>query len=49
MRELNTGFTAAILDPADSEIPVSDEKKAIFYAAAELNVRCLPSELELIH
>jgi len=48
-RELNTGFTAAILDPADNEPPVSDEKKAIFYAAAELNVRCLPSELELKH
>jgi hypothetical protein len=34
--------TAAILrDPADNEPPVSDEKKAVFYAAAELNVRCL--------
>ncbi len=34
--------TAAILhDPADSEPPVSDEKKVIFYATAELNVRCL--------
>lgn len=34
--------TAAILrDPTDNEPTVSDEKKAIFYAAAELNVRCL--------
>jgi hypothetical protein len=34
--------TAAILrDPADNEPPVSEEKKAIFYAAAELDVRCL--------
>ena len=34
--------TAAILhDPADNEPPVSDEKKVIFYAAAELNVRFL--------
>jgi hypothetical protein len=32
--------TAAILDPHDNEPPVSDEKKAIFYAAAELNVGC---------
>jgi hypothetical protein len=34
--------TAAILhDPADNEPPVSDEKKAVFYAAAELNVRSI--------
>ena len=34
--------TAAILhDPSDSEPAVSDEKKAIFYATAEYNVRCL--------
>jgi hypothetical protein len=34
--------TAAILhDPTDNEPTVSDEKKAVFYAAAELNVRCL--------
>jgi hypothetical protein len=34
--------TAAILhEPAFNGPPVSDEKKAIFYAAAELNVRCL--------
>ena len=33
---------AAILhDPEDNEPPVSDEKKAVFYAAAEINVRCL--------
>ena len=32
--------TAAILcDPCDHEPPVPDEKKATFYAAAELNVR----------
>ena len=32
-------LTAAILhDPHDNEPPVSDEKKATFYAAAELNV-----------
>jgi hypothetical protein len=32
-------LTAAILrDPRDTEPPVSDEKKATFYAAAELNV-----------
>jgi len=49
MQELNNGFTAAILDPSDNEPPVSDEKKAVFYAAAELNVCCLPSELELMH
>jgi hypothetical protein len=34
--------TAAILhDPTDNEPTVSDEKKAVFYAAAELNVRSL--------
>jgi hypothetical protein len=34
--------TAAILhEPASNGPPVSDEKKAIFYAAAELDVRCL--------
>ena len=34
--------TAAILhEPAENELPVSDEKKVIFYAAAEFNVRCL--------
>lgn len=48
VRELNAQ-TAAILDPMDNEPPVSDDKKAIFYAAADLNVRCLPSELELKH
>ena len=33
-------LTAAILkDPRDNEPPVSDEKKATFYASAELNVR----------
>jgi hypothetical protein len=33
-------FKAAILhDTTDSEPPVSDEKKAVFYATAELNVR----------
>ena len=39
---------AAILrDPADDRSPVSDDDKvAIFYAAAELNVRCLLSEPE---
>jgi hypothetical protein len=43
-------YTAAILrDPADNEPPVSDDRKAIFFAAAELNVRCLPSELESKH
>jgi hypothetical protein len=41
-------LTAAILrDPRDNEPPVSDEKKAIFYAEAELNVRCPFLELEL--
>ena len=39
-------LTAAILhDPSDAE-PVSEEKKATFYAAAELDVRCLFLELE---
>jgi hypothetical protein len=34
--------TAAILrDPADNEPPVSDENKAVFYAEADLDVRCL--------
>ena len=34
--------TAAILhDPADNEPPVSDEKKAVFYAAADFDVRYL--------
>ena len=38
---------AAILrDPLDIELPVSDVKRATFYAAAELDVRCLSSELE---
>jgi hypothetical protein len=38
--------TAAILkDPSDTEPPVSDEKKAIFYAAAEFDVRCLLFDL----
>jgi hypothetical protein len=33
--------TAAILrDPSDNEPPVPEEKKATFYAAAELDVRC---------
>ena len=31
--------TAAILH--DDEPPVSDDEKAVFYAAAEINVRCL--------
>jgi hypothetical protein len=40
-------WAAAILrDPRDTEPPVPDEKKAIFYAAAELDVRCPFSELE---
>ena len=40
--------TAAILrDPADNGPSVSDERRAIFYAAAELNVRCLVYKLEL--
>ena len=40
-------LTAAILrDPHDTEPPVSEEKKANFYATAELNVRCLFLELE---
>ena len=30
----------------DIEPPVSEEKKATFYATAELNVRCLFLELE---
>jgi hypothetical protein len=35
-------LTAAMLgDPAENEPPVSDEKKAVFYAAAESDVRCL--------
>ena len=39
---------AAILrDPSDAEPPVSDERKATFYAAAELNVRCPFLELSL--
>ena len=34
--------TAVILrDPADNEPPVPDEKKAVFYAAADFDVRCL--------
>jgi hypothetical protein len=43
-------LTAAILrDPHDSEPEVSDEKKAIFYAAAELNVRYPFLDLETIY
>jgi hypothetical protein len=39
--------TAAILrDPADDMPTTSDDKIATFYAAAELNVRCLLLELE---
>ena len=39
---------AAILrDPADNGPSVSDERRAIFYAAAELNVRGLLYKLEL--
>ncbi len=39
--------TAAILrDPAGDTPTVSDDKIATFYAAAELNVRCLLLELE---
>ena len=42
-------LTAAILrDPRDAEPPVSEEKKATFYATAELNVRCLFLELDQI-
>ena len=32
---------AVLCDPLDTEPPVSDEKKATFYAAADLNVGCL--------
>ena len=32
-------LTGAILHPHEDEPPVSEEKKATFYAAAELNVR----------
>ena len=32
-------LTAAILHPSDAEPPVSEEKKATFYATAELDVR----------
>jgi hypothetical protein len=40
-------LTAAILrDPTDNEPPVSDDKKVIFYAVAELNVGCPLLELE---
>ena len=40
-------LAAAILrDPRDTEPPVSEEKKATFYATAELNVRCPLLELE---
>lgn len=40
-------LAAAILrDPLDIESPVSDENKTSFYADAELDVRCLSSELE---
>ena len=40
-------LTAAILhDQRDIEPPVSEEKKATFYATAELDVRCLFLELE---
>jgi hypothetical protein len=39
--------TAAILrDPSDNEPPVPEDKKATFYAAAELDVRCPFLELE---
>jgi hypothetical protein len=36
---LNAVLTGAILHPHEDEPPVSEEKKATFYAAAELNVR----------
>jgi len=39
-------FPAAILhEPAENEPPVSDEKKAVFYASAEFNVRYLSLQL----
>ncbi len=39
--------TVAILrGPADDTAMISDDKIATFYAAAELNVRCLLLELE---
>lgn len=40
-------LTAATLrNPRDNEPPISDEKKATFYASAELNVRYPFLELE---
>jgi hypothetical protein len=40
-------FSAAILrDPRDNEPPVSDERKATFYAEADLDVRYPFLELE---
>jgi hypothetical protein len=44
---LNAGLAAAILRNACHEgSPVSDEDKAIFYASAEDDVRCLLLRLE---